>query len=403
MSSQPPAIFSRLSRIPPEVILVLLLLFVSGKILQGDRRTVTRAYDAAAQNWVEGESMYLTEEGVGFLYLPQAAILYVPFSQLPEPWGQIGWRCVGVALLAYSLNRLCRITNPDNRAIHWGVVFVSLLLCISAVLNGQSTVHMTAVMVLAAVCLSRERWNEATGWLMIGLAIKPLILVMVLLTGAVIPSMRKRIVLGTLAVISAPFVFQRPDYVVSQYRDFVVMLQAAHHLGVEAWWAQLFGMLRNVGLDVAGRWQTVIRLTAALLTLGLTFLTYRHLPKRRRAIWLFSMSAIYILLFNPRTENNTYCLLAPALGLFYAEELGLRKRIIHGLGLLSLAFLTLGSYEIGKFVTPEDGHPVWLAPLSCCLFSGYLVYRWREETREGCQVVEFSNRNSGDQGSVQAA
>jgi len=347
--------------------------------------------------------MYLTERGEGFLYFPQAAILYVPFSQLPIPYGQIGWRCLGVILFAWSLRWLCQETNSGNRAVHWGIVFVALLLSTSAIRNGQSTIHMTATMVLAAVAMSREKWNQATAWLVLGLAIKPLILVMVLLAGAVVPLMRKRIAIGMLAVIVSPFLFQTPDYVVTQYRDFVVMLQAAQNLGVEARWAQLFGMLKNAGLDIASHWQTLIRLAASMLTLGLTAMTYRRLPKARRAIWLFSFSAIYILLFNPRTENNTYCLLAPALGLFYAEELGARKRILPGLALLALAFLTAGSYEIGKYFTPETGHAIWLAPLSCCLFSGYLVYRWREEDRERCQLLEYSNHDSEHSEPAQAA
>ncbi|MBD3673517.1 MAG: DUF2029 domain-containing protein [Planctomycetaceae bacterium] len=403
MSSQHSSLLVRLSKIPPEVILVLLLVIVSAKILQGERRTVTRSYDRAARNWVSGESMYLTEKGVGFLYFPQAAILYAPFSQLPQPWGQIGWRCLGVALLAVSLRRLNGVTHSGDRAIHWGIVFITVLLGSSAIRNGQSTVHMTACMVLAAVCLSREQWNQATVWLMIGLAIKPLILVMVLLAGAVIPPMRKRVGVGILAVAISPFLFQRPEYVVSQYRDCFSMLESAHNLGVEAWWAQLFGMLRNAGITIASHWQTVIRVLAALVTLGMTALTYRRLPSSRAAIWLFGFSAVYILLFNPRTEHNTYCLLGPALGLFYAEEIGSRKRILAGFGLLLLAVLTVGSYEIGKFFTPEGGHAIWLAPLCCCLFGGYLVYRWREEDRENRPLALYPNCESNNSSSARAA
>lgn len=403
MNEHPLPLLTRLSKIPPELLLVLLLIVVSVRIVQGERRTVTRAYRRAALNWVSGKTMYQTEKGTGFLYFPQAAILYIPFSRLPEPWGQIGWRSLGLILCAWSLRRLNHEANHQDRASYWGIVFITALLSTSAIRNGQSTIHMTAIMLLAAISLSRERWNEATGWLVLGLAIKPLILVMVLLTGAVIPQMRVRIVLGAMGLVLAPFLFQRPEFVLSQYHDCLTMLQSAHDVGVQTWWAQFFGMLRNAGFDVEKHAQTALRLVAAMLALGATILTYRRIPNSRRAIWLFTFSAVYILLFNPRTENNTYCLMGPALGLFYAEELGSRKRLFPGLALLLLAILTMGSHEIGKYFTASDGQAIWLAPLCCTLFCGYLAFRWREECRQENELISFERSESCRSESTQAA
>ena len=36
---------------------------------------------------------------------------------------------------------------------------------------------------------------------------------------------------------------------------------------------------------------------------------------RRAAEYLLAISVLYILLFNPRTENNTYAMLGPVIGL----------------------------------------------------------------------------------------
>ena len=365
----------------PLLIWASLLVIVSARILGGENRTVTTAYDQAAHDWVAGETMYQMDGG-GFLYLPQAAILYIPFSQLSDPWGGIMWRVCGIVLLAWGVRRVSRILAPDDPEAYLGIAFLSALLCLSCLRNGQSTIHMTGAMLLSAGNIYQERWGRATFWLLIGFAIKPLILVMILLVGAVVPKMRLRLGIGLAAVLLTPFLFQRPSFVAWQYQEFAAMLKAAHELGVNTWWAQIFGMLRTFGLEVSVPVQTAIRLVAAFGTLGLCVLAFRRLPPARRMVWLYSLSAVYLLLFNPRTENNTYALLGPVLGMFYVEELITRNRRWLAGGLFSLAILTLGSHEIGKFLTPPGAQAIWLAPLACCMSAGYLGVRLKVELSE---------------------
>lgn len=365
----------------PALIWSVLLVVVSVLMLGGEDRSVTAAYHQAARNWMAGETMYEMDGG-GFLYLPQAAVLYIPFSQLPAPWGEILWRVCGVLLLAWGVRRVSEILAPGDPETHLGIVFFSALLGFSCLRNGQSTLHMTAAMLLSAGNIYRERWGRATFWLLIGFAIKPLIVVMILLAGAVVPRMRLRLAIGLTVVLLNPFLFQRPSYVAWQYQEFAAMLRTAHELGVETWWAQFFGMLRAFGLEVPVLNQTAIRLAAALGTLGMCLLVFQRLPAARRMVWLYSLSAVYLLLLNPRTENNTYCLLGPVLGMFYVEELIVRNRRLNAGGLMLLAILTLGSYELGKYLTPAGVKPIWLAPLACLVCAVYLAVRLKSELPE---------------------
>ncbi|HUG18588.1 MAG TPA: glycosyltransferase family 87 protein [Planctomycetaceae bacterium] len=380
----------------PALIWALLLVVVSARILGGEDRTVTAAYHQAAHNWIAGETMYEMDGG-GFLYLPQAAVLYIPFSQLPGPWGGIMWRVCGVLLLAWGVRRISQILAPGDPETHLGLAFFSALLCFSCLRNGQSTLHMTAAMLLSAGNIYRERWGRATFWLLIGFAIKPLIIVMILLAGAAVPRMRLRLAIGLTMVLLNPFLFQRPAYVAWQYQEFVAMLRTAHELGVETWWAQLFGMFRAFGLDVPVLNQTAIRLAAAFGTLGVCLLAFQRLPAARRMVWLYSLSAVYLLLFNPRTENNTYCLLGPVLGMFYVEELTVRNRRRYAGGLLVLALLTLGSYELGKFLTPAGVRPIWLSPLACCVCAVYLGIRLKSELSEAEGDASLVERECEDE------
>lgn len=376
----------------PWAIWTGLLLLVSLRLLGGEHRSVTSAYAQAARFWMAGEPMY-EMTGRGFLYFPQAALVYLPFAMLDSPWGDVLWRACGLGLFAWSILRISRVMAPKDPEFHLGIAFVSALLCFSCLRNGQSTLPMTALMLLAAECIFQQRWNRAALCLVLGFAVKPLVLVMILLAAAVVPQLRVRLGVGLLMIALAPFLLQNPAYVLEQYQDCFAMMRIAHDLGHQDWWAQAFGMLRTVGVSVADPVQTVVRLIAALATLAATVVVFRRLPESRRPVWLFTLTVVYLLLFNPRTENNTYCLLGPALGMFYAEELIAKGRRWRAGGILLLALLTLGSYELGKFVTPPGVPPIWLAPLACCLFAVYLGVGLREES-SAVKFPRFENELS---------
>ena len=56
-------------------------------------------YRDGALAWVAGKNMY-NGTGRGFIYLPQAAILYVPFAMLPVPLGGLLWRAISLSVFA---------------------------------------------------------------------------------------------------------------------------------------------------------------------------------------------------------------------------------------------------------------------------------------------------------------
>ena len=106
-----------------------------------------------------------------------------------------------------------------------------------------------------------------------------------------------------------------------QYRACIQNMTTAAHVGVVAHgWTTPFTALRVWGLDVPEKVQTVIRLAAALGTLGLCFFVRRRYDAARSAVFVYSLAALYLILFSPRTENNTYAMLGPVIGYFVAER-----------------------------------------------------------------------------------
>ena len=67
------------------------------------QRTVTPTYRIAADAWFDGRRLYSFGNIGGFLYFPQAAIVYAPFAALPHDIGEVLWRLCGMALLASGI------------------------------------------------------------------------------------------------------------------------------------------------------------------------------------------------------------------------------------------------------------------------------------------------------------
>jgi hypothetical protein len=98
------------------------------------------------------------------------------------------------------------------------------------------------------------------------------------------------------------------------------------------------------------------------------------------------------MLFNPRTENNTYAMIAPVIGSVCAESLLIQRNYALASLLVTLALGIVGSYEFGRRLLPET-RPVWLAPLMCLTFTVVLILRMLTESRrrpvtEASQVAD---------------
>jgi hypothetical protein len=241
------------------------------------------------------------------------------------------------------------------------------------------TLAMGGMMMLAVVDLADQRWWRATLWLTLGFALKPLILVLTLLAAVLYPRTSWRLTLALVPLVALPFLTQRWTYVLEQYQQMVPALGNAAEVGMDMEFAHLFGMLKAAGIDVPADAQNVLRLAAAGLTLAVCWLARKRCPPAEAAVLLYVMAVGYLMLFNPRTENNTYCLLAPALSVFTAEAAMAGSRLRTGLG-LGLVLLFLTSHPLGKVLS--DQRTVWIKPLLCSVFLGLVLRDLRRRLPE---------------------
>ena len=357
-----------------------LFLATTAIILHDSSRSVVPSYRFGALQWISGQFLYeLTGIG-GFTYLPQAAILFTPFALLPPALGEISWRLMNTGVFALGLRSFARLAGEQSgKELFPLATLVSIPLVWDCARNGQATLIMTGFMLLAVVAVARDlRW-WAVLWLALAVAVKPLAIVLALLIAAIDRPMTWRVLLGMIALAVSPFLTQHPGYVAEQYRVcFQNMTISAHMGSVAHGWTTPFTALRDAGLDVPEKVQSAIRLAAAATTLALCFFVWKRHSASRSAIYVFSLAVLYVLLFSPRTEGNTYAMLGPILGVFLAGAFLIGKRIGEGILLSAMVFCLVASRAIEHLLTPAVKES-WLSPLLAAGFGLYVLVRLFED------------------------
>lgn len=339
--------------------------------IEPEKRTVTPEYRGAAVRWWAGEQPIYREEGMrGYLYLPQAAMLYTPYTWPPLRVGEVAWRLTGLGLLAWSVWRLCGLFAGDRRGAWFLLATLATLpASFSSARNGQANLPMAALAALAAVDLARTAWSRASLSLVLSLALKPLGAVPCLLAGACYPRMIPRLLLGTAVLLGLAFVHFAPGYVWEQYGMFVHTMTVASRPGVYEG-CDIQGILRTFGwthppqLPMLG-----VSALAALGTLVVAWLAVRRGDAARGAFLCMTFAMLYLLLFNPRTETNSYVLIAPFVGVLLAAAVYHRPSPRRLLWLAALALV----FSCENWGALHHVTNYWLKPTAGLIFGAILV------------------------------
>lgn len=314
---KPQALWPRNRR--PALLAALLLwtvpmLVIAGLVMHDPlSRTVTiDSYHKAAENWWAGQNLYAGPGGMN--YLPHFAVLYSPFHFLPLRLSEILWRFCAAATLAGGLWRLAReLFGPEfERPFLWATIAAAPL-SVAALRNGNANAIFAGVTLLAVVATMQKRWWPAVGWMVLATALKPLGVVLLLLAALYYAPVARRLPAAILGLAIFPFFFGSPAYVVAQYREAWHNLRACAAVS-EHRFADLNGILRTVGAPLSAGASTLVRVLAGGATAIFWLWGARALCPRLRGLWLYALTAGYLMLFNPMTEENSYVILAPSLG-----------------------------------------------------------------------------------------
>jgi hypothetical protein len=276
-------------------------------------RTVTiDSYHKSAESWWAGRDLYVGPSGMN--YLPHFAVLYSPFHLLPLRLSEILWRFCAAAALAGGLWSLARelFGSECARPFFWATVLTTPLSMV-ALRNGNANAIFGGVTLLAIVATLQERWWLAVGWMVLATALKPLGVVLLMLAAIYYLPVARRLPAALLGFAIFPFFFNSPGYVLGQYEAAWTNLRACSAV-TEHRFADLNGILRTFGRPLPPGPSTAVRVVFGGITAVIWLWGARRLNPIWRCLLLYGLATAYLMLFNPMNEENSFVILAPALG-----------------------------------------------------------------------------------------
>jgi len=345
---------------PAAVVITILVV-----IHPNNSNSICILFAQSSHNWWTGQELYFMRSIDGFLYFPQFTILYAPFAALGNPIGGAVWRLVGMGIYCAGLWRLAKLLSPKNSALVFALgSFAAIAPTISSIRCGQANLHIAGFLLNVTVELARRRWSIAAIYLLVALAVKPIIFVAFLLAAAIYRPMRWRLALGVAIFLLVPFATQNPHYVWAQYQVCYSKLRMA------ALPYRPFCDLRGIFWAfwvIPQNVLAILQIAAAAVTLALCLLASRWWPEPARSVFVAAFGACYLMLFNPRTESNSYVIPTAILAIPAAFLLLDHLRPIPGVMLLVIGVC----FSCDGWAYHQTDP--WLKPLACAVLLVFLI------------------------------
>ncbi len=352
-----------------------------------DGRTVTPLYHDAVEAWKNHEPLYRGVAGMN--YLPQFVLVFSPYHTVGRIAGDILWRLSAMAGIGAGLWLFCGVIEKVDRIRAFAMVSLMVMpVGLPAFANGQANAHLAAVLLLAAWCLRSQKFGWAAALLWLSAAIKPLGFAAMGLALAAYPQIWWRLAIGLPVFCGLPFAVAPADYAKDQFAAALSNLRECSAV-TENRFADFNGLLRMLGMALPPQAALVVRaLAGAVFMVGMWFWVRREFEPRRALLWL-SAATVFLMLFNPMTEANSYVILAPALGLLAWQEFQHGDRRVGWL--CAFAGLTMGLLpEPLQHVFRDRFSLVW-HPALTVVVTGALVWQLvrqvRERDEKGCNPV----------------
>jgi len=339
-----------------------------------NRATAFTVYRLAGSHWLSAQHLY--GDWRGFVYSPIAAVFFAPFGSLPPGWGNLCWTWLnaGIFLLGVAAVLASGI-YPGIKPRHRGIVFLLIVpLVLGNLDTGQANPTVIGLLLLAVAAVPAERWSLAALCVAIAIYFKIYPLAVGLILVLIAP--RKfgwRLLLALLVLGILPFLFQHWSYVSQQYHEWVATRSADDRrlyplkdVPLDLW----FLLVRFGHLPIPGIAYTAFQvLSGGAIALFCLVGVRKNWPKERVLAGMLALVCIWMTLFGPATELQTYVLLAPAVVLTLVNAFVYPRSIALRVGLLAVYLLMVLAVARTSFLPNQKG--LWILtiqPVAAVLF-----------------------------------
>jgi alpha-1,2-mannosyltransferase len=340
--------------------MIFALILATLLIVKPQRSLAPLYADASRQFW--SGVIPTAEYRVGFYYLPVSQILYTPIAMAGPKVGGVVAQIISLSLITWAAWELTTLLMTTRRRLAFAMILLLLIPGVAGILRVvQLDAPMWALTAVAAAAIARRRVGLAATLLALAFAIKPTAIVAAMLMGATWPRVGLRLLPLMLFALLVPFLFADWSYVARLYASLADRIHGA--IQQRGHWIDIGSLLTvGMGLKVPFGVMLGIRATMAAAALGITLVAREKLERPYAAFLAFAFAALYLLLFNPRTEGGGYAGLSLVAAPFAARMLLAEGKILSAvvlvlvciaMGITSLTHSTMAFF--GSWFKPTVG------------------------------------------------
>jgi Glycosyltransferase family 87 len=288
---------------------LFLVVFVLAKsLLSPTNHSNYPYYEYGATRWWSEQNMYdMGEEQIDYRYGPVFAVAISPLVVLPRWLGGLLWTWLNLGVFFWSLLVLTERVLPGTWSSRREGAFLLLVLLgsMQTIWSAQVNPLVFALVALACVAVSEERWTWAAVLVAVSGHIKVWPLAAALLLIACYPrQFTWRFALALAAIGAIPFLTKPFSIVVWQYSEwFHAMFGRAQ---VRHEYRDVWRVLEILGVSPKRGWYAIPQLTCAGLALaGCLWQKRRGAPIGHLLTFILGMWTAWQMAFGPATERNT--------------------------------------------------------------------------------------------------
>jgi hypothetical protein len=366
------------------VVWVVALLLLGGKaLLRPQAHSVYPIFTGAAHKWLDGASLYKHDpQEDGYRYSPLVAAFFVPFALLPDGVGALLWRLLGAGAFLGGLCywRRTLLPAPLTRAQEALLFLLPAPLAFANLHNGQANLHVIGLLLLGVAAVADGRFTFAGVCVAVACVFKVYPVAVGLLLVALFPRrFTPRLAVALAVGLLLPFLLQRPEYVASQYGDWLRHMQDNDRQVMSPFmWYRDLRLLCSLWVTPMSysAYQATQLVGAAVVAAACLWARRAGLAPARLLTLVLGLGCCWMTALGPATESSTYVLIAPtAAGLLVSARAEGHPTVLRGLWLVGYGLLAAAQAAV--LLSGEWGrlmHSLGPQPLAGLLFLGGLLY-----------------------------
>lgn len=295
------------------------------------------------------------------------SLLIAPFAIFPQSVGVLLWAFFLCGMLFFAIRML---PNVKHYFIYW---FCGYELA-TAIFMNQFNVAIAACIILAFVFVEREKDEWATFFILLGAFVK-----LYSIVGLVFFFFSKQKIRFIISFIGwfilflvLPMLVFSPEYVITQYGDWLVDLQSKNS-------ENLFAISQNISLlgfvrKVSGvsSYSDIWLILGGVILLGLPLLRLRQYIFASFRYFMLASTLLFVVLFSTGSESSSYIIAVVGVAIWYQSARYQRRNWDVLLMVLVIILTSLAPTDI----CPKSIRDSFIAPYAIKAVPCILVWLW---------------------------